>query len=471
MSTYCQRLLIGISILTLTASVCGQSTRFELATRLSQFETAWEKSSTVADRQRALTPLKRATVQFFTFRHTEAGRALDEARLQLLSKSPSNVAFWAASLSAQPKGRFLDVKPGVVQGIIDQFYTPRIDTPANTKIRLTLKSSRGKSVNSTMALKKLPVRWKLDASSLGEGDHSLSFEVLINEKPISKSVQMISITANLKSKLRSQHHRLAQLKTKDSLQSQSAAMLHSLLATLSNGATLETNYPAVQLMKQLDRVLLSAEKNQDYFNEKAIGPHWLELPTKGRSTVVRMMIPPQAKIKKSLPLVIALHGAGGSENMFFNAYGLGKIVELCKERGWILVAPRSGLRSGLIDQLTQQFPIDQKRIFLVGHSMGAAQAVRAVSENPTKFVGVAALGGGGSAKESDALKNVGFFIGIGSEDFARRGATFLHSRLKKFGMKHLQYREYKAVEHLAVVQVALPDVFKFFDLLLSKRSD
>ena len=43
---------------------------------------------------------------------------------------------------------------------------------------------------------------------------------------------------------------------------------------------------------------------------------------------------------KPLPLVIALHGAGGSENMFFDAYGNGKIVDLCRKRGWLLVAPR-----------------------------------------------------------------------------------------------------------------------------------
>ena len=34
-----------------------------------------------------------------------------------------------------------------------------------------------------------------------------------------------------------------------------------------------------------------------------------------------------------MPVVVALHGAGGSENLFFEGYGAGHIVTECRKRG------------------------------------------------------------------------------------------------------------------------------------------
>ena len=55
--------------------------------------------------------------------------------------------------------------------------------------------------------------------------------------------------------------------------------------------------------------------------------------------VVRVQVPRDMKKGQSVPLVLALHGAGGSENMFFDGYGDGKVARLCAERGWLLAAP------------------------------------------------------------------------------------------------------------------------------------
>src|SRR5262249_14666700 len=140
---------------------------------------------------------------------------------------------------------------------------------------------------------------------------------------------------------------------------------------------------------------------------------------------------------KPLPLVIALHGAGSSENLFFDGYGRGGIVRLCAERGWLLLAPRTeGLAfnfpaAALVDEVNRLYPVDRKQVFVVGHSMGAMQAVRAAQDVPNLFAGVAALGGGGAVKMSPALKAVPFFIGVGTRDFLLPSAHALRESLTK----------------------------------------
>src|SRR5690606_39354128 len=41
------------------------------------------------------------------------------------------------------------------------------------------------------------------------------------------------------------------------------------------------------------------------------------------------------------PLVIAFHGAGGEESQWLEAYGSGALAKLARERGFLLVAPRT----------------------------------------------------------------------------------------------------------------------------------
>ena len=52
-------------------------------------------------------------------------------------------------------------------------------------------------------------------------------------------------------------------------------------------------------------------------------------------------------------------------------------------------------------------------------------------------------------------------VGVGTSDFALGGARTLARALESAGAE-TSLREYPGIEHLLVVQVALPDVFAFF---------
>jgi alpha-beta hydrolase superfamily lysophospholipase len=66
-------------------------------------------------------------------------------------------------------------------------------------------------------------------------------------------------------------------------------------------------------------------------------------------------------------------------------------------------------------------------------------------------------------RKSDNLKTLPFLVGVGAEDFAVRSARGLRDGLQRAEVARVEYKEYPAIEHLLIVQVALKEVFAFFD--------
>jgi len=134
--------------------------------------------------------------------------------------------------------------------------------------------------------------------------------------------------------------------------------------------------PAQEARFELGQRVKVVANGGDYLGKARPGEFWITLADEHGSLPVRIMAPDAAK-GKPLPLVISLHGAGGSENMFFDAYGNGKIVDLCRKRGWLLVAPRLSFFGlgmpvdSIVAEIGQLYPVDKRQIFVVGHSMGA----------------------------------------------------------------------------------------------------
>jgi predicted esterase len=284
-----------------------------------------------------------------------------------------------------------------------------------------------------------------------------------------------------------------------------------VLEALAGGRTLETDYPAHRLLVEATRShalkadlavedatgtpkadstpkATGALKAADG-TRLAAGQHWRAIVGAADSScLLRLLIPTgsaekaaekadvkaaekgseQAAERRSL--VVAVHGAGGSENMFFDAYGAGKIARLCESRGWLLAAPRQGLWGGvgiqwdeLVAGVDRLAPVDPARVYLVGHSLGAMQAARLADTAERKPAFVAALGGGGRVNRFERLLDVPFFVGVGDKDFGRGGGKQLADLLRRGGIRDVRFREYPDTEHLTIVQVALEDIFQQLD--------
>jgi predicted esterase len=254
----------------------------------------------------------------------------------------------------------------------------------------------------------------------------------------------------------------------DTIEKATARDRGELLRGLWDKAAPETDIPAAQLLANAEEML----GGKPFFTAEKPGQFWLSVPIEAKkSAPVRLFVPRKLDASKPVPLVVALHGAGGSENLFFEGYGAGRIVTECRKRGWLLVAPRSGLAfasappvPALLDRLAKRYPIDLTCVFLVGHSMGAVQTLELLQKHPGGFAAAAALGGGGAVREPKAFAGLPLFVGVGEKDTLALGsARSLKKSLTAAGAKELTYREYPGVEHMVIVREALPDVFALFD--------
>jgi hypothetical protein len=105
------------------------------------------------------------------------------------------------------------------------------------------------------------------------------------------------------------------------------------------------------------------------------GDLWRVVKLAKSELALRLYAPLQAAKQAPLPVVIALHGARGDENMFLDGYGLGKIRALADQQGFLLVCPRTGGDLGpetleaLLAALELDYTLDRKRIALLGHSL------------------------------------------------------------------------------------------------------
>jgi poly(3-hydroxybutyrate) depolymerase len=148
----------------------------------------------------------------------------------------------------------------------------------------------------------------------------------------------------------------------------------------------------------------------------------------GKKRTYYLFVPEQASAKKPLPLLLALHGS--------NHNGLSiaeKWKDLAAKEGFVLVAPDSmnpaswntpvdgpDFLHELISDLKTKYPIDERRMYVYGHSGGAVFALYMGLFESEYFAAVAVHAGALRANEDAAAKRaprkIPFYIAVGTVD-------------------------------------------------------
>lgn len=168
----------------------------------------------------------------------------------------------------------------------------------------------------------------------------------------------------------------------------------------------------------------------------------------------------RGKTDVSVNVVVALHGAGGSENMFFESYGRGICVTEALKRNWVFISPRSS-NTAINDSLEWLVKVRKLRVeklFIMGHSMGGGIALNA---SPSLKPAAVALFAPAGSRSSDTMKTVPTFLAVGKQEM-----TMLASSAKALSRNLAAgsaFREYDNCEHLMIVAEGAKDAYAFFD--------
>ena len=414
--------------------------RYETGQRLRRFETLWEAAS--AEKKRQVLPLvNQAVMGFFAGGPSASAKPLDQAILLLgEEKDRTPERRWAMPLVFTTSVQLADTGVGVEFRVSRLYETPE-KTPENLVVGVGGVGPPLKGDLGEVPVTGFPMTaFTYFAAAPREVDGSVRISVK-GRKLVAERLIPLSYATNLK----------ARLVALENAVEPSVVHLLGILKKLAAGEPLETDFPGLKLLSDSE----AAAKNVPLWGKKRPGQFWLML----NKAPVRLLASEVVKSGKPLALVIALHGAGGSENMFFDTYGAGKIVRLCEQRGWLLLTLRNGAGLNtlpeLLAELGKLYPYDTKRVYLLGHSMGAAMAVQAAQANPKIFAAVAVLAGGGSVRSAEGMPP--FLVGAGAADFGKPMAQSLAKSLKT------ECKIYPDCEHLTVVQDALGDVITFFE--------
>ncbi len=452
-------MLLAVVLLTPAAGL-AQVERYELGRRLKRFEAEWEKVPDPAARKRALAILPKASTQFLSLNLTEAARTVDDAYWALKSADPPAAGVrWLDSLCVVPEKRAVEWKTPEFRVIVRPLY--RVEGGSPVGATASLIGPQGSTeplslatvpVTANVSAGLQPVNQPGRAAPAVTFDGTITLHLEFGESRITQSVGVSRLS-------------LPDAAGPDRSTGEGATTVAvcELATGLLAGDVPETALPVASW--------LAAQPSAAQPFGRGVGSgdgFWSVVPTAKAATPCRLYLPAELSAERPRPLVVALHGAGGSENMFFESYGAGHIVKECQKRGWLLVSPRSGLFgtppvADLVAKLAERYPIDRQRVFLVGHSMGAGQAIDLVQRHPGTFAAVASLGGGGRVRQKERFDTLPVFVGVGTADFALRSSRSLVKALADAGAKNVTAKEYPDLEHLVIVREALPDVFKMFD--------
>lgn len=172
------------------------------------------------------------------------------------------------------------------------------------------------------------------------------------------------------------------------------ARLARLVDAGSDARDTFTHDPAVALAEQLKRELAALVEGRDPYQHRH-GELWRTIQVDGAALPVRVFAPDPREDAR-LPLVIALHARGEDEDAFFGRYGVGSLVELARERGFVLATPRLGddgfapeAFDALVKELADDLPIDPARIVVLGNAEGGRAAAELAFERRNRIAGSA----------------------------------------------------------------------------------
>jgi poly(3-hydroxybutyrate) depolymerase len=335
-------------------------------------------------------------------------------------------------------------------------------------------------------LRDSPLMMELDFASVADGAYTLEVEVLDGAATLGSASLRIAVQKGLDGRL---------------------AALEKLAASAPESVRADIRYPA-DVVQRINRgamefgpfdigreiglaesIATSAKGGKDPFVGR-VGDFERHYLLEGAAEIMpyRVYVPKSYNGSAAVPLVVALHGLGGTEDGWMDGYSR-RLPELSEKYGYIAVSPlgyrvdgfygfsygqdpASRRKQDLSEQdvmqvlarMRQHYKIDTSRIYLMGHSMGAIGTWFLGAKYPEIWAALGTIAGTGSAPSIARMRHIPQFVVHGDADptVPVTGSRNMVAEMKKQSVDHV-YVEVPGGNHTDIAVPNLAPMFEFFN--------
>ena len=434
-------------------------------------------------------------------------RRLFAKGLTLLSGRPwTDVADYSASLVLRSDRVVVDsTRPYAVR--LEQIYTPSIDLQRTMTARIALRKRPALPAPNQPApepaivkdlgtfdgvardLRESPFFFDLDLHDVPDGPYLVTVDVSNQDERIGGSSLAVAVRKGLDDLVGRLEADAA--RASDSLRAEILFPVDRMRNVNRGRLELRTFDPDKDFAAA-EAVAAAAKAGKDPFAGRTgdIKRHY-RLDAANEIIPYRTYVPAAYTGAKPYPLIVALHGLGGTEDAFFDNYN--KVLPpLAEQHGYIVAAPLGyrvdgaygwGLGAAPIDpnvrrmqdfseqdvmqvlqRVRQQYKIDENRIYLMGHSMGAIGTWKIAPKYPDIWAAIAPISGNGAPDTLERIRTVPEIIVHGDADptVPVTGSRSMVAKLTELRTEH-KYIEVPGGLHSDVVAPNVAAIVEFFN--------
>jgi poly(3-hydroxybutyrate) depolymerase len=337
-----------------------------------------------------------------------------------------------------------------------------------------------------------PASFDADLSGCGEGLRVLSVELLDGDRSIRKLWTAIYVVNGLDARRQVIEQSLQKISGHESAKTSVLAPLDlARMINLDRREFARVDFAAE--LRQSEELLHSLEAGRDPLTQ-ASGNHRRHyyFADAGEIMPYRVYVPSVYKPGAHLPLVVALHGLGGTEDTFLGRSG-GLLETLAEKHGFVVAAPLGYRINGqygstlrrftdaarkrtadlsekdvlnVLKLVSEEYGTDPERTYLMGHSMGGGGTWYLGQKYADKWAAIAPIAAPTADVQNypfDRLKGMPVTVFHGDQDATVpvESSRSMVAAMKQRGMSPV-YVEVAGASHGSVVEVAMPKILDFF---------
>ncbi len=237
-----------------------------------------------------------------------------------------------------------------------------------------------------------------------------------------------------------------------------------------------------------------ASDDESHIDDPRVQHRSYAFPATGETIPYALFVPSSYRDSEAAPLIVSLHGLGRSYDWLMGYHGFldqaeaGNYIVITPlgyiRRGWYGSRPTEDPKDGhyseqdvmeVLRLVREEFNVDDKRIYLWGHSMGGAGTYHIAAKYPDLFAG---LGVAAPAPEADAdieatltrISHIPMFVLQGDEDGLVTLTRRWVAKMAELGMQHV-YAEIPGGDHSLVISQNAVHMQKFVDFFNIVRKE